>query len=196
MAKPKNLFAIVCLVLSVSCIIPPKQFPNRQVALSPKGETILVSTRDQKKVEGEFLFCDEQTVSVLVQKADVVPSEVLEFPYADIQRLKVKTYVNKSWVGFVLGGQLLPAIMLGVEAANYNDGSSHSMLEIAGPLAIWSAVSGLLFLTSSPRQPQLAGDITLDRMTAIQKYARFPYVPTPDQKKIILDGLKSQPSDK
>jgi len=192
MAKIMSLFFIFYLAFSMSCAIPPKRFANGQVVLDPRGETILVTTQGQRTVGGEFLFCDQQAIFVLIPPVGSFAPEIVECPYANILRLKVKTYVNKSWIVFVLGGQIIPAIALGLEAAGYSEGPD-STLGYTGKLAILGALSSLLFFASTPRQPQLAGEITLERMIDIQKFARYPYVPSLDQKKIILEGLKNQP---
>jgi len=195
MAKIAAALGLAFLVLISSCAIPAREFHKGKVKLSPAGETIRIEAKDQKKWEGEFLFCDEQSVYLLNEGAPGTKSEVTSIPLETISRLKVKTYVNRSWKGFVLGFQIAPAIIIGLTYGSHADDATGG-LELAGALAIPGALSYLLFAASQPHQPELKGVINHERLKELQKYARYPFMLNPEQKQKVLESLASSQEKK
>jgi hypothetical protein len=180
---------IIFLVFMDSCAIPQSQFSSQgKVILSPKGEKIQATTEDQKKWEGEFLFCDEQCVYILAEEKAKLILGVKSIPIETIVHFKVDLSVNRSWIGFVFGFQLIPAVVLGITYGAFaND--MNGGLALAGAGSIPGALSLLFFSLGQPSKPELKGKINYSELKELQKYARYPFTPNPEQKQKILENL-------
>jgi len=183
------ILILALLLIFQSCIIPQKEFDSHyKVLLSPKGEKIKVTTEGQRKWEGEFIFHDEQFVYLLMENKQGIHSEVMSIPIETIAHIKVDLFVNRQWKGFVLGFQIFPAIVLGMTYASFA-GDLGGGLGLAGISAIPGGLSYLLFSLSQPKQPAVKGKIDYEKLKELQKYARYPFTPNPEQKHKILENL-------
>jgi hypothetical protein len=189
MSRISVTLILAFLLIFHCCIIPQKEFDShRKVLLSPKGERIKVTTEDQKKWEGEFIFHDEQFVYLLMENKQEIHSEVMSIPIETIVHIKVDIFINRQWKWYILGFQIIPAIVLGLTYAAYSDDTGGG-LGMAGVLSIPGGLSYLLFSTSQPKQPKLKGKIDYEKLKELQKYARYPFIPNPEQKRKILENL-------
>ncbi len=190
MSRISVILILVLLLIFQSCLIPQKEFDSyNKVLLSPKGEKIKVTTEGQKKWEGEFIFHDEQFVYLLMENKQETHSDVISIPIETIAHIKVDLFVNRHWKGLVLGFQILPAIVLGMTYASFTSDKGGG-LALAGISAIPGGLAYLLFSVSQPKQPELRGKIDYEKLTMLQKYARYPFTPNPEQKHKILENLE------
>jgi hypothetical protein len=189
MSRLSVILILALLLIFQSCIIPPKEFDSHyKVRLSPKGEKIKVTTENQRKWEGEFIFHDEQFVYLLMENKQEIHSEVMSIPIETIVHIKVDLFVNRHWKGYVLVFQIIPALVLGMTYATYAEDIGGG-LGLAGVSLLPGGLSYLLFSTSQPKQPELWGKIDYEKLTGLQKYARYPFTPNPEQKHKILENL-------
>lgn len=189
MSRISVTLILAFLLIFQSCLIPQKEFySHRKALLSPKGEKIKVTTEDQKKWEGEFIFHDEQFVYLLMENKQETRSEVMSIPVETIVHIKVDLFVNRHWKWYVVGFQIIPAIVLGITYATYADDLGGGLI-MAGISSIPGGLSYLLFSASQPKQPELKGKIDYEKLKELQKYARYPFTPNPEQKHKILESL-------
>lgn len=189
MSRISVTLILAFLLIFQSCLIPQKEFDShRKVLLSPKGEKIKVTTEDQKRWEGEFIFHDEQFVYLLMENKQETRSEVMSIPIETIVHIKVDLFVNRHWKRYAVGFQIIPAIVLGLTYAAYADDMGGGLI-MAGISSIPGGLSYLLFSSSQPKQPELKGKIDYEKLKELQKYARYAFTPNPEQKHKILESL-------
>ncbi len=174
------------LVGGISCTLPVSKFEARNVKISPKGERIEVVGKDGTTIEGEFLFDDGKEIFLLAKEPEH-PALALGIAREDVGSIKVKGQRNASWIPYVIGLQLIPAVLLGAAAESVNKGTFGS---VAGQLSVYGAVTGLLFLLGTKPAPELKGAIRAEQLDAFRKYARYPFVPGEELKQKILESLK------
>lgn len=188
MSRISLTLLLIFLLIFQSCFIPQKEFvPDQKALLSPKGERIQITTEDQKEREGEFIFLDEQFVYLLKENKLDPLSEVKPIPIEDIIHIKVDMIANRHWKKYVLGFQIIPAVVLGLTAAIYAEDPGGG-LALAGLGSIPGLLSYVLFSTSQPKT-ELKGKTDYEKLKQLQKYARYPFTPNPEQKNKILENL-------
>jgi len=185
--------ALSLLAVMNSCVIPGREFYRGKVRLSPSGEIVQIATKDQKKWEGEFLFSDRQYVYLLKIGRQGLRPELAAIPLEAIARFKVNIFVNRSWKGYVLGFQIAPAIVLGLTYGAYR---GEGGLTLAAAAVLPGVASYLLFASAHSHQPELEGAIDAARLKEFQKYARYPFVLEPEQKKKILESFAVNTGEK
>lgn len=188
MKKIRWIVALALLLCGLACVVPLSEYEKGQYILKPQGERIKVMAKNGGTLEGEFLFVDEESVYFLAEVRGGCPPKVVAEPFGKIRELKILGVRNGKWLTYVLGFQIAPAILLGATYAAWTEDTGGATL--AGLAAIPGIVTGLLFLTTTPSAPRLAGEIDLDRLKDFLKYARYPFVPDPELKQKILDDLK------
>jgi len=186
MSRISVIIVLVVLLTLQSCFIPKKEFTsNGSVLLSPRGETITVTTEDQNKWKGEFVFLDEQFVYLFVEDTEGTQQELKSIPIESIVQFSVDSLVNRKWKTFVFGFQIAPAVVLGLTYAAYADDIGDG-LRVAGITLIPGVLSLLAFSLSQPKRPELEGKIDYAMLKDLLKYARYPFTLTPEQKEKIF----------
>jgi hypothetical protein len=172
----------------VSCTLPLSRFEGGRVKIDPKGERIEIVTRSGKIVEGEFLFDDGETIYVLAGRTED-SGRTSDIARADVGELTVKGLTNRSWIPWVIGLQIIPAVLLGAASESVNKGS---FVEVAGRASIWGVVTGLIFAVGGKADPALKGTILPLQFVEFRKYSRYPFAPDEELKQKILDSLKKK----
>lgn len=168
-----------------SCTIPAAEFKGNAVLLKPRGETIEIQT-EQQAYGGEFLFGDASAVFLLDA------SGILSVPLTEIRSLKVLGVSNRSWTLPVVLTQIVPALLLGL-AAGMADADAAS---VTAGASVPGLVSGLFLALSTPAIPTLKGGVTYEALKGFQKYARFPYTPSTEQRQKLLEALEKKAPDR
>lgn len=177
---------IPAFLSAAACQLPPTKFVNGKPLLKAEGDTAVVKSRAGKEIRGEFLFCDESSIVLLLRAESGLPSEIKEVAYSEIESFRVDAFVNRAWLGYVLGFQFLPAVLLGIAASgDHGPGGKTFGLALAPGL-----VTGLLFYLGQPRRPEVRDGVTFEKAKKLRKYARYPYTPEAELKQKILDSLR------
>lgn len=188
MKKFQGIISLVLLLGTLACVIPLSEYEKNHYVLKPQGERIKVTAKNGGTLVGEFLFVDEESVYVLEEIQRGSPPKIVIEPFERIQSIKILGITNGKWLGFVLGFQIAPAILLGATFAANSDNSD--WVKLVGVASIPGVVTSLLFWLTTPGAPTLEGKIDLDKMRDFLKYARYPFIPNPELKQQILEGLK------
>ena len=144
--------------------------------LSPKGDNTEVQLTDNSIVKGELLMVSDSEICVVVGSpiksiTKNVKYELHIIPVQRIQKLKIKGYSNKKWIGSTVAFQLVPVLLLGLAAGSVNPDNTLGVMGISSVPALLS----LGFLAAgTPPDPGIKYPITSDQLNSIRKYAHFP----------------------
>lgn len=153
--------------------------------LPPLGDGVTITTLDGRTHSGEFLWVDSTTVYILVVTKGKPGQKVCFAPISSLKSLRVSGYSNREWTTSLLLFQVLPTIVLAVEAASYtHDKTSGPILLILGAPTV---LTWVLLEASTPPDP--AVHMPFLGMDEILKYARFPKGLTDDQRLQFLQSF-------
>jgi hypothetical protein len=185
--------AILFLIL----LLPPLTGCTSIFELQHTGDTI------ELKYEGHPIECELLAVSdsmmYLIPTSDtwagfpVVRGMIYAAPPYIFTSGEVQRYANRDWVLPFLIGQVLPVVILSVEAGAYsaNDAAFFGYMAIFG---IIPAVEYLILIAATDEAPGFERPLTVAELQFYRQYARYPQGLTDEQLGLLLQIRKqSQP---
>jgi hypothetical protein len=112
----------------------------------------------------ELLFIYEDTLYTLFSNSKVYP-----IPMTQIEQISVSGYSDRSWLGAILGLQVVPSILLGVVGSSVDKGA----WVLTGIMLIPAGIEAALFESSTPDAPLFKSPIE-EKVPEFKKYARYP----------------------
>jgi hypothetical protein len=148
-----------------------------EYTLKPTGDMIKVTTAEKAEIAGELLAVRDSTILVLrddtATKQPKLESKLLRLKTADLRKIEVNGYSDRSWAKYVLIFEGVPTVLITAAAASYYDDSSQAApWFFAG--ALLTGLNYLLFELSTPSPPGAEQPFTNEKLNEMRKYARFP----------------------
>lgn len=181
----KHLFS--CLMLSIILI----SCAGSEYVVKYNGDEVEINSLSGKFYEGELLAFNNEGIIILHKYKNKETDSNFKYEMASInfdkiKSVNVKGYSDKEWRTGVWMTQLIPALVIGLEAGAYTG-------EIVGGLAfgllltIPGWITYLIFDAASPDPPQWQSDVNdKESLEQFNIYARFPMGITPSQLEELL----------
>ncbi|MBN1449029.1 MAG: hypothetical protein JXA28_13950 [Bacteroidetes bacterium] len=157
-----------------------------------QGETVSMLV-GPVEIEAELLLLTDSAAYIIPHIArppiqGIEPGKIYRADHSVFPQFTVEGLVNTDWVPWLLGMQVIPAILVGIEAAAYSD--ANSFPAVTGIMLIPTALNALFFLGGSA-----AADIPPfhrnDPKTPVKDYIRYAHFPqglTPEQLQLLLQA--------
>ena len=148
---------------------------------------------------GEEIHCELLAVTdsmlYLIPTADndpalgLVAGMIYEAPPVLFPRGEVQGYMNRSWLTPVLLFQLLPTVMLTIEAFDY-DKETFGLNYMLPAIGVIGMINLWVFHDGSNDPPEFTRALTPEEMQLLRRYARYPQGLTAEQLELLLSVRK------
>lgn len=165
--------------------------PTAILDVDEEGDEAVLST-PQGSLQGELIAVTDSSLYVVIS-GGVVPfstpilGRLVRVDAASISSIEIKGYSDKSWIGGVIAFEVVPALLMGIAAAQVDDGQG---LEVTAVLMIPAALTALIFGVVTPPAPGAEAPWPDDALQELSKYARYPQGPSPDIMDALLESLQ------
>lgn len=165
----KNLICVLLiLMIFYSC-------GSSEFIVSPNGAKVEIVLISRNHYKGELIaITDEEMIINLDSRRDMkgklTGNKIASAKLNKIENVTVEGY-SDSWATGVLFMQIIPALVLGVEASSQSGSSSGFLFGLI--LMIPAAITYLVFDSASPEPPPWNKDFGLEEIKKLKIYARM-----------------------
>ncbi len=176
--NPVHFGVFLCALLSLTSCVTPRE------GIGPWGDTVTVTTQETSSFTAELLLVSDTTLYFYAE--DYPPTQrIFGVPVDAIESIEVEGYVNKNWIAAVVAFEVVPAILLGIAAAQVEDSGAGGVFAVS---MVPAALTTLAFATSTGKAPGASAPLSSRAVEELRKYARFPLGLLPEQFENLLRG--------
>ncbi|MBE0643483.1 MAG: hypothetical protein IH600_05345 [Bacteroidetes bacterium] len=183
--KTLPLLAFLLLLTSGCANIHELRYRGDAMALQYEGKEFTCELLSLSDSVMYFIPMEEDNPELLLAPGKIYAAPPYVFASGD-----VLGYGNHDWVYPVLGMQLLPVLMLAVEASFYNQ-DIESFFAWTAALSFIPALNVLILYLGTLETPRFEETLLPPKTSEFRKYARYPQGLTEEQLKLLL-AVRSQ----